>query len=196
MRAQKRVQLPTGCPTVSPTEMDPVSPRPDTPLLDAAREVTIRQDLTLVALGRRKADKVLRVGRLLDVHTRTWQTDWEIVIKGARIAWVGPAGVYEGEAADRVHAPTLVAVPGFGEECADDMIANLARRQYVDARPWREGGLEALRQEEVRRRLAERIPRRRTSVYQTRAEERLLGPQRKPSPGFRFLLLRGPRPLR
>jgi adenine deaminase len=95
--------------------MDRVSPRPDTALLDAAREVSIRQDLTLVALGRRKADKVLRVGRLLDVHTRTWQTDWEIVIKGARIAWVGPAGVYAGEAAHRVHEPTLVAVPGFGE---------------------------------------------------------------------------------
>jgi adenine deaminase len=95
--------------------MDQVSPRPDTALLDAAREVSIRQDLTLVALGRRKADKVLRVGRFLDVHTRTWQTDWEIVIKGARIAWVGPAGVYQGEAAHRVHEPTLVAVPGFGE---------------------------------------------------------------------------------
>ena len=98
-RAQKRVQLPTSCPTTSPTEMDQVSPRPDTALLDAAREVSIRQELTLVALGRRKADKVLRVGRLLDVHTGTWQTDWEIVIKGARIAWVGPAGVYEGEGA-------------------------------------------------------------------------------------------------
>ena len=91
----------------------------DTPpvddLIDAAKEVRIRQDLTLVALGKRPADKALRVGRLLDVHTRTWREDWEIVIKGRRIAWVGPAGEYQGEVAERFHEPGLSAVPGFGE---------------------------------------------------------------------------------
>jgi len=87
----------------------------DDGLITAASEVRIRQDLTLVALGRRPADTMLRVGRFLDVHTRTWHDDWEIVMKGRRIAAVGPAGSYAGEAARRVHEPALSAVPGFGE---------------------------------------------------------------------------------
>src|SRR5580658_7741112 len=84
-------------------------------LIDAAKEVRIRQDLALVALGKRPADKALRVGRLLDVHTRSWREDWEIVVKGRRIAWVGPAGEYPGEVGERFHEPALAAVPGFGE---------------------------------------------------------------------------------
>ena len=40
-------------------------------LIDAANEVRIRQDLALVALGKRPADRALRVGRLFDVHTRS-----------------------------------------------------------------------------------------------------------------------------
>jgi adenine deaminase len=78
-------------------------------------EVAIRQELALVALGKRPADRSLRVGRLLDVHTRTWLDDQEIVIKGRRIAWVGPAGTYHGEVRERHHEPALSAVPGFGE---------------------------------------------------------------------------------
>jgi adenine deaminase len=84
-------------------------------LIEAAKEVRIRQDLALVALGKRSADKALRVGRLFDVHTRSWHEDWEIVIKGRRIAWVGPAGEFLGEVGERVHEPDLSAVPGFGE---------------------------------------------------------------------------------
>lgn len=84
-------------------------------LITGAGEVAIRQELTLVALGRKPADRALRVGRLLDVHTRTWLFDQEIVFKGRRIAWVGPAGAYAGDVAERVHEPDLVAVPGFGE---------------------------------------------------------------------------------
>src|ERR1700733_11978548 len=84
-------------------------------MIDAAKEVRIRQDLVLTALGKRPADKALRVGRLFDVHTRTWQQDWEVVTKGRRIAWVGPAGEYTGEVRERVHEPKLSAVPGFGE---------------------------------------------------------------------------------
>ncbi|MBE9607214.1 adenine deaminase [Acetobacteraceae bacterium H6797] len=84
-------------------------------LIDAAQEVAIRQDLTLVALGKRPADVALRVGRLLDVHTRSWLHDQEIIIHGRRIAWVGPAGGYRGEVKRRVHEPDLAAVPGFGE---------------------------------------------------------------------------------
>lgn len=88
---------------------------PDDLLLNGADEVRIRQDLTSVALGKRTADRALRVGRLLDVHTRTWLEDQEIVMRGKRIAWVGPAGEFQGEVAERHHEPALAAVPGFGE---------------------------------------------------------------------------------
>ncbi len=92
-----------------------IPPLPDDLLINAADEVRIRQDLTLTALGRRPADLALRVGRLLDVHTRRWLEDQEIVVRRRRIAWVGPAGIYAGEVARRVHRPGLSAVPGFGE---------------------------------------------------------------------------------
>src|SRR5437588_12558353 len=88
---------------------------PDDLLINAPDEVRIRQDLVLTALGRRPADRSLRVGRLLDVHSRTWSEDQEIVFKGRRIAWVGPAGGYPGEVRERVHRPDLAAVRGFGE---------------------------------------------------------------------------------
>ena len=88
---------------------------PDDISLDAGVEIAIRQDLTLVALGKRPADVALRVGRLLDVATRTWKSDQEIVIKGRRIAYIGDAGSYSGEVAQRVHEPDLAAVPGLGE---------------------------------------------------------------------------------
>ena len=84
-------------------------------LITPAGEVALRQDLVLVALGRRPADVALRVGRMLDVHTRIWRDDWEIVMAGQRIAYTGPAGSYPGEVARRVHEPALAAVPGFGE---------------------------------------------------------------------------------
>lgn len=82
---------------------------------DSAAEIAIRQELTLVALGKQPADIALRVGRLLDVATRTWSTDQEIILKGRRIAYVGPAGTYPGEVARRVHEPDLAAIPGLGE---------------------------------------------------------------------------------
>lgn len=89
---------------------------PDDLLINGADEVAIRQDLALVALGKRPADRSLRVGRLLDVHGRRWHEDQEIVIRGRRVAWVGPAGAYTGEiTGERVHEPGLAAVPGFGE---------------------------------------------------------------------------------
>lgn len=84
-------------------------------LLTAENETRIRQHLVLVALGKRPADRSLRVGRLFDAHTRTWRDDQEIVISGKRIAWVGPAGDYPGEIGERFHEPDLAAVPGFGE---------------------------------------------------------------------------------
>lgn len=83
--------------------------------LNPQEEVAIRQNLTLVALGKRPADRVLRVGHLFDVHGCEWLTDQEIVISGKRIAWVGPAGDWSGEVAERHERPDLFAVPGFGE---------------------------------------------------------------------------------
>jgi adenine deaminase len=96
------------------TDADRLASQPDD-LINARNEVRIRQDLTLTALGKRPADKILRVGRLLDVHSRTWLEDWEIVTKGRRVAYLGPAGSYCGEARERFHEPRLSALPGFGE---------------------------------------------------------------------------------
>jgi adenine deaminase len=92
---------------------DPQHPPDD--LIRAADEVTIRKRLVRVALGHVPADTRLRVGRLLDVHSRMWLTDQEIVISGRRIAYVGPAGSYPGQVGREVHEPDLAAVPGFGE---------------------------------------------------------------------------------
>lgn len=88
---------------------------PDDLLICAKDEVRIRQHLALVALGKRPADTVLRVGRLLDVHARMWLPDQEIVISGRRIAYTGPKGSYPGQAASYHDESDLFAVPGFGE---------------------------------------------------------------------------------
>ena len=81
--------------------MDMATPNaiPDDLLINASDEIRIRQDLVLTALGHRPADRALRVGRLLDVHSRTWSEDQEIVFKGRRIVRVGPAGSYPGQTA-------------------------------------------------------------------------------------------------
>jgi adenine deaminase len=84
-------------------------------LVDAENEIRVRKDLVLTALGKRPADRALRVGRLLDVHTRTWRSDQEIIVKGRRIAWVGPSGQYAGEVGERIDRSAVSAVPGFGE---------------------------------------------------------------------------------
>jgi adenine deaminase len=88
---------------------------PDDLILNAADDIAIRQELVLVALGKRPADLAIRVGRLLHVYSRTWAEDQEIIVKGRRIAWVGAAGTYRGSVSRRVHYPDLSAVPGFGE---------------------------------------------------------------------------------
>jgi len=84
-------------------------------IISADSDVKVRQLLTLVALGKEPADLGIRVGRLLAVHSREWLADQEIVIKGRRIAWVGPAGTYRGTVRERREYPQLSAVPGFGE---------------------------------------------------------------------------------
>src|SRR5258708_16437115 len=84
-------------------------------LIESANEIKVRQDLVITALGKRPAETALRVGRLLDVHTRNWHEDQEIIIKGRRIAGIGPAGKYPGEVRQHVNKRTFSAVPGFGE---------------------------------------------------------------------------------
>jgi adenine deaminase len=88
---------------------------PDDLILNTADEVAIRQNLTLVALGRRPADKAIEVGRLFSAWSREWLEDQEIIVAGRRIAYVGPAGSYRGTVRERVKHPGLSAVPGLGE---------------------------------------------------------------------------------
>lgn len=80
-----------------------------------AGEAAIRRDLIDVALGRREADLLLRVGRLLDTPTGLWRKDVEIAIHAGRIAFTGPRGSFPGRARDLVQRPDLAAVPGLGE---------------------------------------------------------------------------------
>lgn len=91
------------------------TPLPDDLIVNAKDEVAIRKHLALVALGKKPADRAVRVGRLLDTYGRNWHEDQEIVISGRRIAWVGPTGAYPGEVGERVDRRQLSAVPGFGE---------------------------------------------------------------------------------
>ena len=88
---------------------------PNDLILNGPDEVTIRQHLTLVALGKKPADLAIEVGRLLAVWSRQWLTDQEIIVSGRRIAYIGPIGSYKGDVARRVSYPDLSAVPGFGE---------------------------------------------------------------------------------
>lgn len=91
------------------------TPLPDDLIVNAKDEVAIRKHLALVALGKKPADRAVRVGRLLDTYGRNWHEDQEIVISGRRIAWVGPAGAYPGEVGERIDRREFSAVPGFGE---------------------------------------------------------------------------------
>ncbi len=78
-------------------------------------EIALRRHLVAVALGRARADVILRVGRMLEVHSRQWLEAQDIVIARGRIAWTGPSGAWTGEA-DRIETRAhLAAVPGFGE---------------------------------------------------------------------------------
>ncbi|KRA94998.1 adenosine deaminase [Devosia sp. Root685] len=91
------------------------APLPDDLIVNAKDEVAIRKHLALVALGKKPADRAVRVGRLFDSYGRNWHEDQDVVISGRRIAWVGPAGAYPGEVAERVDRRQFSAVPGFGE---------------------------------------------------------------------------------
>jgi adenine deaminase len=80
-----------------------------------SQEILTRQNLVSVALGRQEADLVIENATLLNVHTQTWKQNWDIVVKGQRIAWVGPHGEWKGPAKKKVSVQGLWAVPGFGE---------------------------------------------------------------------------------
>lgn len=78
-------------------------------------EIKTRQHLVQVALGREPADLIIRGATVLNVFTREWQSDQDIVIAGDRIAWVGNNGGWSGKAKEVVDARGEWAVPGFGE---------------------------------------------------------------------------------
>jgi adenine deaminase len=83
--------------------------------MEFASETLVRQGLVQVALGRASADLVIRNACYLDVFTLSWREHQDIVVKGQRIAWVGPHGAWKGEAAEVVDAGPCRLVPGFGE---------------------------------------------------------------------------------
>lgn len=78
-------------------------------------EVQTRQHLVQVALAREPADRIIRGATVLDVVTREWLPNQDIVISGQRIAWVGDAGTWPGKVDEIVDASGEYAVPGFGE---------------------------------------------------------------------------------
>lgn len=85
------------------------------PVSFPSEETQVRRDLVLVALEKSPADTIIERVTMLEVHTLQWLPDYDIVIKGERIAWTGPHGMWAGEAAETVEAMGLYAVPGFGE---------------------------------------------------------------------------------
>jgi adenine deaminase len=78
-------------------------------------ETRVRQDLVQVALEKEPADLVIRGATVLNVFTLMWEPDQDIVVRGKRIAWVGPSGQWKGKSSNIFDAKGLWAVPGFGE---------------------------------------------------------------------------------
>ncbi|MEP7311952.1 MAG: adenine deaminase C-terminal domain-containing protein [Pseudomonadota bacterium] len=78
-------------------------------------ETKTRQELIQVALGRQSADLIIRGANVLNTYTLMWTANQDIVVKGKRIAWVGPVGQWKGKATTVFDAKGLSAVPGFGE---------------------------------------------------------------------------------
>ena len=78
-------------------------------------ETRIRQGLVQVALAKEPADLIIRGASVLNVYTLLWMPDQDIVVRGKRIAWVGPSGQWKGQCSNIIDAKGLYAVPGFGE---------------------------------------------------------------------------------
>jgi adenine deaminase len=87
----------------------------ETPAFQFNVETQTRQELVQVALGRDSADLIIRGANVLNAFTLQWEPDQDIVIKGQRIAWVGPAKTWPGKCENIVSATGEWAVPGFGE---------------------------------------------------------------------------------
>ncbi len=101
-----------------------VSAEPNAPVPTATKvahpiqfsdETKIRQNLVQVALEREPADLIIRGATVLNVFTLLWEPDQDIVVRGKRIAWVGPSGQWKGQCSNIFDAKGLWAVPGFGE---------------------------------------------------------------------------------
>jgi adenine deaminase len=80
-----------------------------------SEETKTRQMLVQVALGKEPADLIIRGATVLNVFTLSWEENEDIVVRGRRIAWVGPAGAWKGTCTNVFDAKGLFAVPGFGE---------------------------------------------------------------------------------
>jgi adenine deaminase len=78
-------------------------------------ETKTRQEIIQTALGREPADLIIHGANVLNVFTLSWMPNTDVVVKGERIAWVGPAGEWKGTAVATFDATGLFAVPGFGE---------------------------------------------------------------------------------
>src|ERR1700685_1428264 len=72
-------------------------------------------DSSQTAVVREPADLILHGANVLNVFKLSWMPATDIVVKGERIAWVGPAGGWKGAAVATFDATGLFAVPGFGE---------------------------------------------------------------------------------
>ena len=83
--------------------------------IDFDQEIELRKTLVQVALGRKPADVLLQVGRLLDTGTASWIEEADIAIAEGRVAFVGPRGSFAGSAAKTVNRTKFSAVPGLGE---------------------------------------------------------------------------------
>lgn len=92
-----------------------VAAPPPRPVVPFNAEVKLRQQLVAVALGQASADLIIRGANVLNVYTLQWEPDQDIVIKGPRVAWVGPRGTWPGKCDQIVLAEGEWAVPGFGE---------------------------------------------------------------------------------
>jgi len=99
--AQSSAQVPTATKVAHPIQF--------------SDETKIRQNLVQVALGREPADLIIRGATVLNVFTLLWEPDQDIVVRGKRIAWVGPSGQWKGQCSNIFDAKGLWAVPGFGE---------------------------------------------------------------------------------
>lgn len=74
----------------------------------ARHEGRLRRRLVEVALGRREADALLRLPRLLCTATGLWREGVELAFHEGRIAFAGPEGSFPGRAREVVDRKSVV----------------------------------------------------------------------------------------